>query len=72
MDRKTERVMEAEKELYDLIPRMKGIHGKCITEQTYEAYRNLKFAADKIARACVRIMDTFENVDPDIRAYDRR
>lgn len=71
MDRKTERVIEAEKEIYDLIPRLKGIHGRCITEYNYEAWRNLSLAASRIASACHRIMDTFENVNPDIREYDR-
>ena len=70
MNRKEERLLEAEKELYDLIPRMKGSHGHYLMERSYESARNLSLLAQRISDAGRRIMDTFD-VDPKTRERDR-
>ena len=70
MDRKDEIIIEAEKDLLDLIPRLKGLHGTYIRERDYRAIRNLALAASKIKGDCMRIMDTFDFVEPNMRDGD--
>ena len=70
MNRKDKIIIEAEKDLIDLIPRLKGMHGAYIRERDYRTIRNLALAASKIEEDCRRIMDTFD-VDPNIRDRDR-
>ena len=70
MNKKDKIIIEAEKDLLDLIPRLKGIHGKYILERDYRSIRNLALAASKIEEDCRRIMDTFD-VDPTMRDRDR-
>ena len=71
MNRKDKIIIEAEKDLLDLIPRLKGMHGAYICERDYHTIRNLALAANKIKGDCIRIMDTFDFVDPDMRMGDR-
>lgn len=71
MNRKDKIIIEAEKDLMDLIPRLKGIHGAYLCERDYRTIRNLALAANKIKADCERIMDTFDFVDPNMRDADR-
>ena len=71
MNRKDEIIIEAEKDLMDLIPRLKGMHGAYLRERDYRTIRNLAMAANKIKGDCMRIMDTFDFVDPNMRDGDR-
>ena len=71
MDRKDKIIIEAEKVLLDLIPRLKGMHGAYLCERDYRTIRNLALAANKIKGACIRIMDTFDFVEPNMRDGDR-
>ncbi len=71
MNRKDEIIIEAEKDLMDLIPRLKGMHGAYLCERDYRTIRNLAMAANRIKADCVRIMNTFDFVDPDMRDEDR-
>lgn len=68
--RKGEIIIDAESEINDLIPRMKGIHGHYIAERDYTSIRNLALAANKIKCACMRIMRTYENVDFETKLRD--
>ena len=68
--RKGEIIIEAESEINDLIPRMKGIHGHFIMERDYTSIRNLALAANQIKSACMRIMRTYDNVDPEQKLRD--
>lgn len=68
--RKDKIILDAEKEIYDLIPRMKGIHGHYIMERDYTSIRNLALAANQIRSACMRIMRTYDNVDEETRLRD--
>ena len=68
--RKGEIIIEAESEINDLIPRMKGIHGRYIMERDYISIRNLALAANNIKSACMRIMRTYDNVDEETRLRD--
>ena len=70
MDRKDEIIIEAEKDLLDLIPRLKGIHGAYLCERDYRTIRNLAMAANKIKGDCIRIMNTFDFVEPNMRNED--
>ena len=70
ISRKDKIILDAEKEINDLIPRMKGIHGHYIVERDYISIRNLALAANKIKCACMRIMRTYENVDEETRLRD--
>jgi hypothetical protein len=71
MNRKDEIIIEAEKDLMDLIPRLKGMHGAYIRERDYHTIRNLALAANKIKGNCIRSMDTFDFVEPNMRDGDR-
>jgi hypothetical protein len=71
MNRKDEIIIEAEKDLLYLIPRLKGMHGAYIRERDYRTIRNLALAANKIKGDCIRIMDTFDFVEPNMRDGDR-
>ena len=71
MNRKDEIIIEAEKDLLYLIPRLKGMHGAYIRERDYRTIRNLALAANKIKGDCIRIMDTFDFVEPNMRDNDR-
>lgn len=71
MNRKDKIIIEAEKDLMDLIPRLKGMHGAYIRERDYRTIRNLALAANKIKGDCMRIMDTFDYVEPNMRDGDR-
>ena len=71
MDRKDEIIIEAEKDILDLIPRLKGIHGEYVRERDYRSIRNLALAANSIKKDCMRIMDAFECVEPNMRERDR-
>lgn len=71
MNRKDEIIIEAEKDLLDLIPRLKGIHGAYICERDYHTIRNLALVANKIKKDCMRIMNTFDFVEPNMRDRDR-
>ena len=70
ISRKDKIILDAEKEINDLIPRMKGIHGHYIMERDYTSIRNLALAANKINCACMRIMRTYDNVDPEQKLRD--
>ena len=70
MNRKDEIIIEAEKDLLDLIPRLKGIHGAYLCERDYRTIRNLAMAANKIKGDCIRIMNTFDFVEPNMRNED--
>ena len=70
-ERKDEIIIEAEKDLLDLIPRLKGIHGAYIRERDYRTIRNLSLAANNIKKDCIRIMDSFDVVEPNMRERDR-
>ena len=63
MAKNNERAIEAEKDLYDLIPRLKGIHGRYVIEHDPRALINLAKAADAIHRDCRIILDTYDNPD---------
>ena len=71
MNRKDEIIIEAEKEIIDLIPRLKGIYAGYAAYRDYRSIRNLALCADKIKRECMRIMDTFDFVEPNMRERDR-
>ena len=71
MNRKDQIIIEAEKDLLDLIPRLKGIHGAYVREHDYRTIRNLALAANSIKKDCMRIMDAFECVEPNMRERDR-
>lgn len=71
MNRKGKIIIEAEKDLLDLIPRLKGIHGAYVCERDYRTIRNLALAANEIKKDCMRIMDTFDFVEPSMRDRDR-
>jgi len=71
MNRKDEIIIEAEKDLLDLITRLKGLHGAYVRERDYCAIRNLALAANNIKKDCMRIMDTFDFVEPNMRDNDR-
>lgn len=68
--RKDEIILEAEKEITDMIPRLKGMHGSYINERDYRSIRNLALAANSIRLACMQIMRTFEHVDEETRLRD--
>lgn len=70
MNRKDKIIIEAEKDLLDLIPRLKGIHGRYLRDRDYRTIRNLALAAGKIKADCERIMDTFDFVEPNMRDRD--
>ena len=70
MNRKDEIIIKAERDLLDLIPRLKGMHGAYIRERDYRTIRNLAMAANKIKGDCIRIMGTFDFVDPSMRDED--
>ena len=71
LSREDERLLESEKELYDLIPRIKGIHGGYVMEHSYESIVRLALAANKIRRACVVIMDSMKHIDQDRKRNDK-
>ena len=60
MNREEKRALKAEKDIYDLIPRFKGMHGHYLTDRTYESIRNLAHAARQLMVDCTTIMDTYD------------
>lgn len=60
MNREEKRALEAEKDIYDLISRFKGMHGHYLTERTYESIRNLAHASKRLMGDCCIIMRTYD------------
>ena len=58
------------KEIIDLIPRLKGIYADYAACRDYRPIRNLALFANEIKRECMRIMDTFDYIDPEQRARE--
>ena len=71
LNKKDKIIIEAEEDLLDLIPRLKGIHGKYLFERDYRTIRNLALVANKIKTDCEKIMESFDFVEPNIRDKDR-
>ena len=69
-NRKDEIILEAEKNIVDMIPRLKGMYGSYLNERDYRTIRNLALAANHIRRDCMQIMRTFEHIDPEQRLRD--
>lgn len=61
MNIEEKRVLEAEKDIYDLIGRMKGIHGHYIMDRSYESIRKLAHASKRLMVDCCVIMRTYDN-----------
>ena len=59
-NREENRALEAEKDIYDLIPRFKGMHGHYLTDRTYESIRNLALASKQLMSDCCIIMRTYD------------
>ena len=60
MNREDKRVLEAEKDIYDLIPRLKGMHGHYLADRSYESIRKLAHASKRLMMDCVRIMGSYD------------
>ena len=60
MSRKEQKALEAEKDIYDLIPRFKGMHGNYLADGSYEQIRKLAHAAKRLMMDCVEIMRTYD------------
>lgn len=58
-----DRLEREEKDLYDIIGRIKGIHGHYLTERTYESIRNLALAGRAIMDDCCQIMQSYDRED---------
>ena len=71
LSRKDEIVLKAEKEICDIIPRLKGIHGGYMHDRDYRSIRNLALAANKLKGACIRIMDNMDFPDEEQKLLDR-
>lgn len=71
LSRKDEIVLKAEKEICDIIPRLKGIHGGYIHYRDYRSIRNLALAANNLKNACFRIMNTMDFPDEEQKLLDR-
>lgn len=54
------RALEAEKDIYDLIPRFKGMHGHYLADRTYESIRKLAHASKRLMADCCIIMRTYD------------
>jgi len=54
---------DAEQNLYDLIPRFKGAHGRYLAERDFYSLRNLAMMAENVKRDCIDIMRTFRGPD---------
>lgn len=57
---KEKKLEENEKDLCDLVGRIKGSHGCYITERTYESIRNLALVGKRIMQDCCEIMKTYD------------
>ena len=71
LSRKDEIVLKAEKEICDIIPRLKGIHGGYVHDRDYRSIRNLALAAKNLTSACFRIMNTMDFPDEEQKLLDR-
>ena len=54
------RALEAEKDIYDLIPRFKGMHGHFLADRSYEQIRKLAHASKQLMADCCIIMRTYD------------
>ena len=54
------RALEAEKDIYDLIPRLKGMHGHYLADKSYESIRLLAHASKQLMADCCIIMRTYD------------
>lgn len=63
------KAIEAEKDIYDLISRFKGMHGNYLMNRSYESIRLLAHAARRLMVDCTYIMKTYdkEEVHTDIQ-----
>lgn len=60
MMQKDKKALEAEKDLYDLIPRFKGMHGHYLMDRSYESIRLLAHAAKQLMVDCTTIMGMYD------------
>ncbi len=61
MNREEKRILEAEKDIYDLISRFKGMHGHYLTDGSYESIRKLAYASKQLMTDCCIIMRKYDN-----------
>lgn len=72
MTEQEKRVIEIEKDIYDIIPRFKGAHMNYLCERNYESIRNLKLLAEQLSGDCERIIRgqyEFERERDETRRY---
>jgi len=62
---KEKKLEEIEKDLCDLVGRIKGSHGWYVSERTYESIRNLALVGKRIMQDCCEIMKTYD------KTYDK-
>lgn len=58
--RKEQKALEAEKDIYDLIPRFKGMHGHYLADRSYESIRKLAYASKRLMADCSIIMGIYD------------
>ena len=71
MTRKDKRVLEAEKEIMDIIPRFKGAHMKYLCEGDYHSIRLLHLLANKLHDQCNIIETELFKEQRERESYDR-